>query len=281
MKTYTLFDGSFNHHPYDVIKGPSSLSSFPDYGRWPSNFKWSRDAENLQDTCVFTDHYINTASSINCKRKIAWILEPKELGYFKINDNLEDIFDIIYTHDKELLEKFSSKSRYYFFGGTWIKNEDFKVYEKNKNFSIIASGKRDLKGHKLRHAAIDKFASKYSIDVFGRGYNPVDYKLEALKDYRYSLVIENVDSGILTEKLLDSLLTGTIPIFYGSDKVFNYFEKEAILKFNDLEELSNILSVILENPIEYYNKILPYINKNLELAKKYIICEDNLNFEII
>ena len=57
--------------------------------------------------------------------------------------------------------------------------------------------------------------------VYAKGYTHgqtgwADNKLAGLKDYMFTIVIENVvDDCWFTEKLMDSLLTGTIPIYWG------------------------------------------------------------------
>ena len=62
------------------------------------------------------------------------------------------------------------------------------------------------------HEVIQKFGNKMT--VFGRGYDPIEFKIDGLKDYRFSVVIENCKRDYwFTEKLIDCFVTGTIPIY--------------------------------------------------------------------
>ena len=148
---------------------------------------------------------------------------------------------------------------WYPFGGCWILPEDRKIYPKKKLISIIASEKRETEGHKLRHEIIDAIrkdpvVSKY-VDVFGRGYNPVDYKLEALKDYRFSIVIENEKTPFwFTEKLIDCFMTGTVPIYWGITPI-----KGCITFFNTADLIRKLQSWIFELGWKK-NLILPLVS---------------------
>ena len=102
--------------------------------------------------------------------------------------------------------------------------------------------------------------------------NPVDTKEETLLDYRYSIIIENTkQDNYITEKLIDCLIVGTIPIYWGCPNVSDYFNMEGIPTFNTLDELKNILPKLTE---DFYNSKIKVVKENLELAKKFCITED-------
>jgi len=44
----------------------------------------------------------------------------------------------------------------------------------------------------MRHASIEHHGNK--MDVMGRGYKPFEHKIDGLKDYRYSVIIENISA---------------------------------------------------------------------------------------
>jgi len=127
-------------------------------------------------------------------------------------DRWSYLYDLIITHDNEILSKYSSKSSYCPVGGCWIDKEDQMVHKKNKLLSIIVSEKNFTLGHKLRHKIVD--LHKNELDIFGRAYNPVDKKIESLKDYMFHVVVENSSvDGYFTEKIIDCFATGTVPIY--------------------------------------------------------------------
>ena len=110
---------------------------------------------------------------------------------------------------------------------------------KFKLCSIIVSTKKDLPGHALRHAAVDwSRSSDIDLSVLGRGYQPFELKQEGLLPYHYSVVIENVqEADYFTEKLLDCMLCGTMPIYWGAPNIDEYFDPSGMhicLTYDDL-----------------------------------------------
>jgi len=172
--------------------------------------KWDRSPLDGDENVVFyTDNCIHQVNP-NLKKKVAWLLGPQERKqqlYDWVKNNREK-FDVILTHDKSLLDL---KDNFEFipFGGCWITREEQKIYKKSKLMSIIASGKKETKGHKLRHVVIKDINKKIPnmLDVYGRGYSEIESKLIGLSDYMFHIVIENSKNDYwFTEKLIDDLL---------------------------------------------------------------------------
>ena len=117
---------------------------------------------------------------------------------------------------------------------------------KTKSCSIIASGKKDLKGHKLRHQII-AWVKKSGVDVdaLGRGFKSFEFKQEGLLPYRHSVVIENVqEPDYFTEKLLDCMLCGTMPIYWGAPNISEYFDPVGMhicLTYDDLVDAIELI----------------------------------------
>ena len=233
--------------------------------------EWDRTPINSNDKYVFyTDYSLNKVKENNLI-KIAWLMESPDItsqSHIWISKN-NDKFDYVLTHNKELLEK-GENFKFCPTGGCWIKPADQKIYDKTKLTSIIASSKRFTHGHMLRHKSIATFRNKFS--VFGRGYSPIDYKLTALKDYAFSLTIENTKRDYyFTEKLIDCFMTGTVPIYWGCPSIGNFFNTDGMIIFDDINELNNILK---ETSLDKYITMKDAIQENFEKAKKYIIAED-------
>ena len=110
---------------------------------------------------------------------------------------------------------------------------------------------------------IIKDKSFTNIDLFGRGTsNPLDYKEDSLIDYRFSIVIENSNTeNYFTEKLIDCLAVGTIPIYWGCPNIKKFFNENGIVSFNNLDELENLLPSLNE---DLYNSKLNIIKENLQ-----------------
>ncbi|MDA3889230.1 MAG: glycosyltransferase family 10 [Allgaiera sp.] len=117
------------------------------------------------------------------------------------------------------------------FGSTWVPDWREADLTKQRMLSLIASAKRDLPGHKLRHEMVDWLrAGGGKADVMGGGYVPFGQKSDGLAPYRYSLVIENVrERGYFTEKLVDALLCRTVPIYWGAPDIASYFDPAGMM----------------------------------------------------
>ena len=199
--------------------------------------------------------------------KYAWILEsaailPQITDWVKLNSNLVmNTFDIIFTHNQELIEIRPDKFKWVPAQGTWIK--DLKVYDKTKIISMIASNKNMCEGHRKRLEWVERL--KGQVDFFGRGFNEISTKEEGLCDYMFSIAIENAEyETYFTEKLLDCFATGTIPVYLGAPNIWNYFNKDGIIDLTEEFYISDEL---------YYSKI-DAIEDNLERVKKMEILED-------
>lgn len=253
----------------DNLFGHSPSSSW--YNK-PKNIIWDRTPYSNKDIVVFTDNNLKNVTD-KIKYKIAWLLESPVVtstAYDWIINNYEK-FDLILTFDKELL-KINKKFIFNPIGGCWIESKNQRNYKKTKNISIISSEKNITTGHKLRHNVIKEF--EYIIDVYGRGYNPIDYKLDGLKDYRFSIVIENTKKDYyFTEKLIDTFRTGTIPIYYGCPSINEFFDERGIITFDSIKELKDIIYNLNDNK---YNEMLEYVKINFKEAKNYLISEDNI-----
>ena len=239
-----------------------------------SYVKLLRDTPYLGDIVVYSDDTIQTnlPTTLDAKHKLGWLMETREINSNRY-DNFEkykDNFEFVMTHDKQLLEKYPDKTRFVPFGGCWIKDYNFKIFPKTKNVSMVYSNKMFMPGHKLRHEIVKNTSN---IDLYGNGSsNAVEYKEQALIEYRFSIVVENSKTeNYFTEKLIDCLAVGTVPIYWGCTNIDKFFNTDSILTFNTLEELQRILNSISEDK---YKLMLPGIKENLELAKEYNIVED-------
>jgi hypothetical protein len=265
MIQISLRDTSFSH---GVALGAG------DYKFYPKDILFNRDKNTWLKYCFFTDNDI-LSETINISKSdinIAWLIEPKSISpstYIKIVEDMNK-YDFILTHNQELINLAPHKILYYPFGGCWIDYHDRIIYSKTNNLSIIASNKNWTYGHNLRHQIINN-CSQYINLVCGRGYNPIAHKIEALREYRFSLIIENDDNNyFFTEKLIDCLMTGTIPIYYGSN-LEHIFDYNGFIKIKSLEDFVNIASQINE---QTYIEKFQYIKNNFEIAKNFVCPED-------
>jgi hypothetical protein len=264
IKKIKLVDRTFAH---------SKLGYCTDY-QTSDLFEWDRSlSSNDFNTIVYTDMVLNQAKDNSC----AWLIEPIGIApqNYDLIKQISHKFNKVFTHEETLLE-LGEPFTLVPFGCCWIKPEDQKIYDKSKMVSIIASNKRMTVGHILRHDIIGSLNSY--MDVYGRGWNPIDYKLEGLKDYMFSIVIENCKRDYwFTEKLIDCLMTGTVPIYYGCPSIGNFFDTRGFIMIDGVGDAKRVIMDLTE---EKYNDMLPYIKDNFEKAKEYLI-PDNIIFKIL
>ena len=232
--------------------------------------EWVRDGSYTEDdVVVWTD--VDIPNSLKRKGKnIAYLVEALEhipaLYQFVIEN--ADHFEAIWTHDYEMV-KYLKNAKFLPFGGCWIDDFDWGIHPKSKDFSIIASAKKQHQGHRQRHQIIAN--SQGNIDVFGGEYNPIENKIDGLRDYRYHFCIENIRRDYwFTEKLIDCFVTGTIPIYWGCPSIGEFFNTDGMLCYENISELPELLKKCTP---EYYESKMDALKENLELGKEMRLAE--------
>lgn len=251
-------------------------------GEWPcipsSHLEWSTEPQELGiwvdsfDPKVGHGYYGNSSES-GTQHKVAILVEPISLNphqYSWVLDH-QNNFDLIFSTYPDFGQDQTNPDKFkYFKGGarSYLYPTEWKVYPKTKDIVCVMSNKHYLEGHKLRHAIRAVYHHSGVIDYL----NPaMDKKVDALKDYRFDLVIENESSPFFSEKLLDCMLAGCIPIYWTKDNNTEYFDgfnKNGIVFFQDEVELVNILEDQILNE-QYYMDRLEAVKHNFEAAKKW------------
>ena len=135
--------------------------------------------------------------------------------------------------------------------------------------SFITSNKTFTDGHRFRLGCLNHLMEKEcrKFDAFGVGIREILGKIEALRNYRFSISIENGEcKNYFTEKILDCFLTGTIPIYHGCPNIGNFFDTRGFYTFSTPEELLSIINSLTEQDYEDRRK---YIEANFKTADKW------------
>lgn len=262
MTVTGLFDGSFSQAQSATLGGDNCQER-------PKRGEWQRGVCGAYST-FYTDQCLQQARDA-WGVKVAWLLEPPSLSdtHYRVAVEMENVFDYILTFDARYLER-GEKWLYYPLGGSWIDPRDWGIRRKTRMVSVIGTEKQRAPGHQMRHEVIKRFGEK--ADVWGRGYKPVSSKYEALSPYRYSIVVESIRlDDYFSEKLIDALCLGTIPIYWGSPTIADHFDMDGIIPFRDIDELDNILQSI---SWEDYKGRVGAIEHNWMEARKYRCAED-------
>lgn len=238
--------------PYGVRLGPRP-SRFPlDRLDWPLGVPDGIAGKTLADLSP-RDHLLmpprNTAHfrfEFGTPAKVSLVFaEPRAVHgrHMRLLPLTYRRFHRILTADETLLAQIPN-GRFFPFGSTWLTQPDSLDLTKTAMCSLIASAKRDLEGHLLRHAVVDWVRQTgQPVEVMGRGYRPFADKSEGLAPYRYSVVIENVrERNYFSEKLVDAVLCETVPIYWGCPNIDDFFDLTAMIVCNSFEDVKEAIA---------------------------------------
>ncbi len=113
-------------------------------------------------------------------------------------------------------------------------------------------------------------------DLYGRGWEgrpsnrgAVTNKLETLSNYRFCIAFENCDDapGYITEKLLDCLLAGVVPIYWGAPNVTDHIPKDCFIDVRDFASYEELLKFVRDIDYTQYLQYLGAMNAFLASDK--------------
>lgn len=233
----------------------------------PESVQW--EAAPAQDARFVTELHMRAARGPG---QVAWILEPFFLhpqNYTWLMENYQK-FDYCLTHNANFSRTLGWL--WHPFGGSSIRQEDWGIREKTKNVSMLLSAKNYQPGHILRHKIVEQYGDRFD-DIFG--LTPWEHKIDALAPYRYAVIVETERSPYyFSEKLIDCLAVGTIPIYWGCLHLGEFFDVDGILEFSNLDELESLLGWVRGVGPNLYAQRRESIQFNLHLARKFAVCED-------
>jgi len=250
MNTLHVFTNAFTDH---------SCMNSP-----PKNFQWTFNTYPTDNSPVIyvDDSIFRRINDDYSGPKYGWLCESSEIipnlinGCASNKNVLKLKYKSIFTNDRRIINLDPTFFRYNPPASNmpWIKQP--AVYEKNKLCSYITSFKRYTSGHVKRLELFEKLKNdpRFSDHIFGRDYRNLPDKLDGLKDYMFSIVVENsIYPKYYTEKITDCFATGTIPIYYGDESICEDFDRNGILFIDeiDLNELT---------PELYYSRMSSVIN---------------------
>ncbi len=217
---------------------------------------------------------------------------PNILNTILFDNNTFNLFDYILTFDEQILSmgskcvKFLPYTKYY-----WVRSPKEFVpnlflqkngitgtfeYKTNKdcNVTFVVGHKNYCPGHKLRHEIWNrqneiiikkKFFYSHSsngVQIFPENLlmNHRLDKTSMFEDSMFAIVIENNKSNnYFTEKLIDCIVSKTLPIYYGCPNISEFFDTNGMIIFDNADELINLVNNL--TPDDYYNR-LQYIENN-------------------
>ena len=224
-----------------------------------TNSKWILDESGVK---IFVDHMLVEGLSCPDENKYAWIYEPASVipdfvDHIKSNVHLyAKTYNKLFTHNRQIANLHDNFVLVDPGFPSWINSP--KIHKKSKVASMITSTKNFTPGHRHRIHWANKLHGQ--LDLYGRGHNEIESKEDGLNDYMFSVSLEN-DDTVYTEKLLDCFLTGTVPIYWGSDDVKNIFNNDGIIWIDSNFSVDSLTE-------ELYNSKKEAIQENFEIAKQ-------------
>lgn len=99
-------------------------------------------------------------------------------------------------------------------------------------------------------------------------------KISTLQQYKFIVCFENscIIPGYITEKIFDSFISGTVPIYWGAPNVENYIPKNCFIDMNDFNNYEALHSYLENMSEETYNNYLYAIASflNSEKASQFL-----------
>ena len=257
LEVYFIRDKHFRWYPY----------------RSSRYFMWDRYNIGLKTHFYSHESMLETMGTPD--RRYGFLTEspaivPKSYKLFDKFKGLEKDFDLIFTYSDKILNQVEN-ARFVPFGATLL-NGSFApedVYKtKSKNVSILSSNKLMCELHKFRYDLAWKCKNDKLADTFGTfdGGKLVGID-DTLRDYRYSICIENlIEPYFFTERLVCALANQTIPVYLGATKVDEFFNPDGIIQITTKSDMDKVLKGCTKE--EYENR-LPAILDNYERVKKF------------
>ena len=245
--------------------------------------RWIRNGTGLVNLYVIGEA-LKVLEDDSDKPKFIWLLESREIipdQYKFIEDNYDFVasrVDGIFTADQRLTHEVGPDGKFLYClsnAAPWVMDRD--IYTKSKLVSMIASNKGYTEGHRRRLKVVQAYVDKFGQDdLYGWGLThelPLKEKSRGLREYMFSFACENANyPTYFTEKLTDCFACGTIPVYYGTAGVAQYFDADGIIFLDQNSPWENIPWDKLTP--EYYESKKDVIKENFEIAKSMRVAED-------
>ncbi len=143
-----------------------------------------------------------------------------------------------------------------------------KVEYRTELFKFISNYKQV---DALGECCNNDFNKKIDRYVYNENETYNDLAVKKYSNYKFVLALENgIYPGYSTEKLINPIIAGSIPVYAGSNEIFKYINKNRVIYINDFENYDKLLEYIIkvDNDDELYDSIV----------NQEIFCGD-INFE--
>lgn len=217
--------------------------NYPDLKRQTPNqsMKWGgytfteEDIDECDYLIILDYPKADVSIKVNRNNIIHICLEPpNEVSKYRqyANKNVKWIFNQLETKNNNFLSHGALP---------WHIDKDFDFLNalkvaslsKENNIVWITSNQRGSKGHKKRMTFLDHIKDIPFVHLYGRGIKPVEDKWDVLSKSKYAIAYENFQNDYYwTEKIVDCFLSYTMPLYFGCNKIDNFFPKNSFIQID-------------------------------------------------
>ena len=112
------------------------------------------------------------------------------------------------------------------------------------------------------------------VDMGGKFNNnvggPIKNKIQFLSEYKFSIAMENTNGdGYISEKIIESFYSGTIPIYYGNYMIDEFINPKTYILIRGYQDIDNKIKYIkeIDNNETLYKQIM----------KEKVLIDENIN----
>lgn len=272
---------------------PDEADEFKDYAAWTEHLNTNGIVETKNEREA--DLYVTQKFPILSKKDLylwrlkhrqipvlIWTHEPRYCNittslfpkrFYKPDFHVMDVFtgDVFLNHytwfgsciDRELgfvdTNHFHSRERNICTLGSY--RPHFEYYVNGKNIDLC----------EFRQEIALEAYKRNMIDISGRWWpegiktmqedrlasNWHESKMNFIKNYKFNLCLENTNYGYyLTEKIWDAITALCLPIYYGTETVYQIFEKNSFVDTSEFDTIPKLLDYIESMTVEEYTRRL-------------------------
>ena len=136
-----------------------------------------------------------------------------------------------------------------------------------------------FRGDRFRLKFINELNKYKKVDMGGKYKNniggKIKNKIEFLSSYKFSIAMENSEGdGYVSEKIIHSFISGTIPIYYGDYMIDEYINPKTYILIKGEKDLRTKINYIkeIDNNEKQYRKIL---KENVIIDENFAVKIDN------
>jgi hypothetical protein len=127
--------------------------------------------------------------------------------------------------------------------------------EKSNKISVVCSSTASTLGQRKRLVFLERLKERLGDQIvhYGKGFEPINDKMDAILPHRFHLVLENSQSEhYWTEKLADAYLGWAFPLYVGCPNLGDYFDPESFVTLNmdDVDGSVLIIEKMLNTTID-------------------------------